>query len=45
MSAEGLFTAYVYDPGPYYVNENIISGKQIDIYFLNVYDSMFYNYS
>ena len=38
---EGLFTAYVYDPGPYYVNENIISGKKIDIYFLNVYDSIF----
>ena len=30
--AEGLFTAYVYDAGPYYVYENIISGKQIDIY-------------
>ena len=26
---EGIFTAYVYDPGPYYVNENIISGKKI----------------
>ena len=40
--AEGLFTAYVYDAGPYYVYENIISGKQIDIYFLSVYDAIFY---
>ena len=39
--AEGIFTAYVYDAGPYYVNENIMSGKQIDIYFLNVYDAIF----
>lgn len=39
--AEGLFTAYVYDAGPYYVYENIISGKQIDIYYLNVYDAIF----
>ena len=39
--AEGLFTAYVYDPGPYYVQENIMSGKQIDIYYLNVYDAIF----
>ena len=39
--AEGLFTAYVYDPGPYYVPENVISGKQIDIYYLNVYDAIF----
>lgn len=38
---EGLFTAYVYDAGPYYVYENIISGKQIDIYYLNVYDAIF----
>ena len=38
---EGIFTAYVYDPGPYYVNENIISGKQIDIQYLNVYDTIF----
>ncbi len=38
---EGIFTAYVYDPGPYYVNENIISGKQIDIQYLNVYDAIF----
>lgn len=38
---EGLFTAYVYDAGPYYVQENIISGKQIDIYYLSVYDSIF----
>ena len=39
--AEGIFTAYVYDPGPYYVPENVISGKQIDIYYLNVYDAIF----
>ena len=38
---EGIFTAYVYDAGSYYVPENIISGKQIDIYFLNVYDAIF----
>ena len=38
---EGLFSAYVYDAGPYYVNENIMSGKKIDIYYLNVYDSIF----
>lgn len=38
---EGLFIAYVYDAGPYYVQENIISGKQIDIYYLSVYDSIF----
>ena len=35
---EGIFTAYVYDVGSYYVSENIISGKQIDIQYLNVYD-------
>lgn len=39
--AEGIFTAYVYDPGPYYVYENVVSGKQIDIYYLNVYDAIF----
>ena len=39
--AEGLFEAYVYDAGPYYVSENFISGKRIDIYFLSVYDSIF----
>lgn len=39
--AEGLFTAYVYDAGPYYVYENIYYGEQIDIYYLNVYDAMF----
>lgn len=38
---EGIFTAYVYDPGPYYVNENIMSGKKIDIQYLNVYDTIF----
>lgn len=39
--AEGIFMAYVYDAGSYYVNENIMSGKKIDIYYLNVYDTMF----
>ena len=39
--AEGLFTAYVYDAGSYYVPEYVISGKQIDIYYLNVYDAIF----
>ena len=38
---EGIFTAYVYDVGPYYVSENIISGKKIDIQYLNVYDTIF----
>ena len=38
---EVIFTAYVYDVGPYYVSENIISGKQIDIQYLNVYDTIF----
>ena len=38
---EGIFTAYVYDVGQYYVSENIISGKQIDIQYLNVYDTIF----
>ena len=38
---EGIFTAYVFDAGPYYVNENIMSGKKIDIYFLTVYDAIF----
>lgn len=40
-AGEGIFMAYVYDVGSYYVNENIISGKQIDIYYLNVYDAIF----
>lgn len=40
-AGEGIFMAYVYDAGTYYVNENIISGKQIDIYYLNVYDAIF----
>ena len=39
--AEGIFTAYVYDAGPYYVNKNITGGKKIDIYTLSVYDAMF----
>ena len=38
---EGIFTAYVYDPGAYYVNENIMSGKKIDIQYLIVYDTIF----
>ena len=38
--AEGLFSAYVFDAGPYYVSENFISGKQIDIYYLSVYDAL-----
>ena len=38
---EGLFTAYVYDAGPYYVTKNITGGKKIDIYTLNVYDAIF----
>ena len=38
---EGIFTAYVYDVGSYYVLENIISGKKIDIQYLNVYDAIF----
>ncbi len=38
---EGIFTAYVYDAGPYYVNEYVMSGNKIDIYYLNVYDTMF----
>ena len=38
---EGIFTAYVYDVGSYYVSENIISGKKIDIQYLNVYDTIF----
>ena len=39
--AEGIFTAYVYDAGTYYVPENVFYGKQIDIYYLNVYDAIF----
>ena len=38
---EGIFTAYVYDAGSYYMNENIISGKQIDTYPLSVYNTVF----
>ena len=38
---EGIFSAYVYDVGTYYVYENIISGKQIDIQYLSVYDTIF----
>ena len=40
-AGEGIFMAYVYDVGSYYVSENIVSGKQIDIYYLNVYDAIF----
>lgn len=38
---EGIFTGYVFDAGTYYVLENFLTGKQIDIYFLSVYDAMF----
>ncbi len=38
---EGIFTAYVYDTGPYYVTKNITGGKKIDIYTLSVYDAIF----
>mgnify|MGYP006867957316 CR=1 FL=1 len=38
---EGIFTAYVYDAGSYYMNENIISGKQIDTYPLSVHNTVF----
>lgn len=38
---EGLFTAYVYDAGSYYMYENGFSGKKIDTYYLNVYNTMF----
>lgn len=38
---EGIFTAYVYDPGAYYVYENIMSGKKIDTQYLIVYDTIF----
>ena len=38
---EGIFTAYVYDVGPYYVYENIVSGRKIDIQYLTVYDAIF----
>ena len=38
---EGIFTAYVYDPGAHYVSENIMSGKKIDIQYLIVYDTIF----
>ena len=39
--AEGLFSAYVYDVGPHYVSEDFLSAKQVDIQYLNVYDTMF----
>ena len=39
--AEGLFSAYVYDVGPYYVSEDFLSAKQVDIQYLNVYDTIF----
>ena len=38
---EGIFTAYVFDPGPYYIYEHVYYGKQIDMYYLNVYDTIF----
>ena len=31
----------MFDAGTYYVLENFLTGKQIDIYFLSVYDAMF----
>ena len=37
---EGIFTAYVFDPGPYYIYEHVYYGKQIDMYYLNVYDTI-----
>ena len=40
-NAEGIFTAYVYDSGSYYVNENVFSGNKIDINYLSVYNTMF----
>lgn len=39
--AEGLFSAYVYDVGPHYVSEDFFSPKQVDIQYLNVYDTIF----
>ena len=39
--AEGLFSAYVYDVGPHYVSEDFLSAKQVDIQYLNVYDTIF----
>ena len=39
--AEGLFSAYVYDVGPYYVSEDFLSAKQVDIQYLSVYDTIF----
>ena len=38
---EGIFTAYVFDPGPYYIYEHVYYGKQIDIQYLSVYDTIF----
>lgn len=38
---EGLFSAYVYDVGPHYVSEDFLSAKQVDIQYLNVYDTIF----
>ena len=39
--AEGLFTAYVFDAGPQYVYEYIMSGRKIDVYYLSVYNAIF----
>ena len=39
--AEGLFTAYVYDAGPYYVSKDFLSTDKVDIYYLSVYDAIF----
>lgn len=41
IKGKGIFTAYVYDDWSCYVNENIMSGKKIDICKFNVYDSIF----
>ena len=40
-NAQGIFTAYVYDAGPYYVYEDVFSGNKIDIYYLSVYNTLF----
>lgn len=40
-NAQGIFTSYVYDAGPYYVYEDVFSGNKIDIYYLSVYNTLF----
>lgn len=39
--AEGLFTSYVFDAGPYYVSKDFLSTDKVDIYYLSVYDAIF----